>query len=157
MKFADFICFEATIPELKAQSRDEAINELVQAIEEAGHLKKKDSKNVIKALIDRENEASTGLGKGVAVPHVKHSIIKQPICVLGRSSIGIDFASLDKQPVYTVLLLLSPADKPEEHLEAMEKIFRHLQQDNFRKFMRQSETAEEINELLLEADEKTSL
>ena len=70
---------------------------------------------------------------------------------------GIDFVSLDKQLVYTVLLLLSPTDKPERHLEAMEKIFRYLQQDNFRKFLRQSETAEQINELLLEADEKASL
>ena len=157
MKFADFVCFEATIPELKARNRDEVIGELVRAIEGVGRLKKNDCENVIKALIDRENEASTGLGKGVAVPHVKHPAVKQPICVVARSSIGIDFTSLDKQLVYTVLLLLSPAEEPERHLEAMEKIFRHLQQDNFRKFLRQSETARQINELLMEADEKASI
>jgi len=157
MKFADFVCFEATVPELKARNRDEAINELVRAVEGLGRLKKKDCENIIKALIDRENEASTGLGKGVAVPHVKHPAVKQPICVVGRSSLGIDFTSLDKQLVYAVLLLLSPVEEPERHLEAMEKIFRHLQQDNFRKFLRQSESAEQINELLLEADEKASL
>jgi mannitol/fructose-specific phosphotransferase system IIA component (Ntr-type) len=157
MKFADFVCFEATVSELKAKNRDEAISELVRAIEGLGRLKKKDCDNIIRALIDRENEASTGLGKGVAVPHVKHPAIKQPICVVGRSSLGIDFTSLDKQLVYTVLLLLSPVDEPEKHLEAMEKIFRHLQQDNFRKFLRQSESAEQINELLTEADEKALL
>jgi mannitol/fructose-specific phosphotransferase system IIA component (Ntr-type) len=157
MKFADFVCFEATIPELKARSRNEAIRELVRAIVSVGSLKKKDCDNIIRAVIDRENEASTGLGKGVAVPHVKHPAVKQPICAVGRSSLGIDFTSLDKQLVYSVLLLLSPVNEPERHLEAMEKIFRHLQQDNFRKFLRQSESAEQINELLMEADEKASI
>lgn len=157
MKFADFVCFEATIPELKTRSRDEVISELVRAVEDAGRLKKNERQDIVKALIDRENEASTGLGKGVAVPHVKHPAIKKPVGVVGRSSSGIDFVSLDKQPVYTVLLLLSPAKEPERHLEAMEKIFEHLQQEKFRRFLRQSETAEQINELLLEADEKVSL
>ncbi len=156
MKFADFVCFKATIPELKGRNRDEVISELVQAIQAARQLKKRDSKDVIKALIDRENEASTGLGKGVAVPHVKHPAVKKLVCAVGRSSLGINFASLDKQPVYTVLLLLSPVKEPERHLEAMEKIFNHLQKDKFRKFLRQSRTAEQINELLLEADEAVS-
>ena len=156
MKFADFVCFEATIPELKADNRDEVIREVVQAISSAGRLKKGLCNDIIKALIKRENEASTGLGKGVAVPHVKHPAIKKPICVVARSSRGINFISLDKQPVYTVLLLLSPVDEPEKHLEAMEKIFRHLQKDIFRKFLRQSQTAEQINDLLQEADETGS-
>ncbi len=153
MKFADFVCFEATVPDLKARNRDDVISELVEAIATAGGLKKGDCRDIIKALIDRENEASTGLGKGVAVPHVKHSAVKRPVCAVGRSSRGIDFASLDKRPVYTVLLLLSPTEEPERHLEAMEKIFGHLQQDKFRKFLRQSQTAEQINEILREADE----
>jgi mannitol/fructose-specific phosphotransferase system IIA component (Ntr-type) len=156
MKFADFVCFEATVPELKAKSRDEVITELIEAITAAGHLKKSDCADVIKAVINRENEASTGLGKGVAVPHVKHSSVKQPVCAVGRSDCGIDFASLDKQPVYVVLLLLSPAEEPERHLEAMEKIFEHIQQDKFRKFLRQSQTAEQINDILLESDEAMS-
>jgi mannitol/fructose-specific phosphotransferase system IIA component (Ntr-type) len=156
MRFADFVCFEATVPELKARSRDEVITELIEAITAAGRLKKSDCADVIKALINREKEASTGLGKGVAVPHVKHSAVDSPVCVVGRSSVGIDFVSLDKQPVYMVLLLLSPAEEPERHLEAMEKIFEHIQKDNFRKFLRQSQTAEQINELFAEADEAMS-
>ena len=153
MKFADFVCFEATIPELEAKSRDEAISELILAIERTGRLKKKDSKNIIKALILRENEASTGLGKGVAVPHVKHSAINKIVGTIGRSSVGIDFAALDRSPVYIVVLLLSPQDNPDQHLASMENIFRHLQRDNFRRFLRQASSKEEINELVLEADE----
>jgi PTS system fructose-specific IIA component/PTS system nitrogen regulatory IIA component len=69
----------------------------------------------------------------------------------------VDFAALDKQPVYTVILLVSPADNPDRHLQAMEKIFRHLQQEKFRKFLRQSQTAAQIEDLLKEADVNPAL
>lgn len=97
------------------------------------------------------------MGKGVAVPHVKHDAVKQVVAAIGQSSKGIDFRSLDKQPVYSVVLLISPKDAPDKHLEAMEKVFRHLQQEKFRKFLRQSRTVEQIKDLLLEADEKPFL
>ena len=88
-------------------------------------------------LIARENQGSTGFGKGVAVPHVKHASIEKMTATVGRSSRGVDFAALDLAPVYTVVILLSPSEAPEEHLAAMEKIFRHLQRENFRRFLRQ--------------------
>ena len=68
---------------------------------------------------------------------------------------GVDFESLDGQPVFGVFLLLSPAEQPEEHLRAMDLIFRVLQQERFRKFLRQSDSPEKIIELLREADEKS--
>ena len=97
------------------------------------------------------------MGKGVAVPHVKHSAVKKVIATIGKSSGGIDFAALDKQPVYSVILLISPVDNPDKHLEAMENIFKHLQQEKFLKFLRQSQSLEQVEELLREADEKPFL
>ena len=157
MKFADFVCFEAIIPQLKAADRDGVIAELVSALDKAGRLGNKNCQKIIKAVIKRENEASTGMGKGVAVPHVKHEAVKDVVAVVGLSGGGIDFSSLDKQPVFSVILLLSPADNPDKHLQAMETIFKHLQQDTFRRFLRQSQTAEQIKDLLREADESPSL
>jgi len=157
MKFADFVCFEAIIPELKAKDRNGVITELVLALDKAGRLGKNNSDDIIKAIIKRENEASTGLGKAVAVPHVKHSAVKDIVATVGKSSNGIDFSSLDKQPVYSVILLISPVDDPDKHLQAMESVFKHLQQEKFRKFLRQSQTSEEIKDLLREADENPSL
>ncbi len=69
----------------------------------------------------------------------------------------MDFSSLDKQPVYSVILLISPVDNPDRHLQAMEKIFKHLQNEKFRKFLRQSQSAAEIEDLLREADENPTL
>ncbi len=157
MKYADFVCFEATIPELQASDRDGAITELVSSIDKAGKLGRGKWKEIARAVIKREKEASTGMGKGVAVPHIKHKAVKDVVAVVGRSSTGIDFSALDKQPVYSVILLISPVNDPDRHLQAMESIFRHLQQEKFRKFLRQCRSSAQIEDLLREADENSSL
>ncbi len=157
MKFADFVYFKATIPELKAQDRDGVIAELVSSLDKAGRLGKGKFKELAKAVIKREKEASTGMGKGVAVPHVKHPAVKDVIAAVGRSSNGIDFSALDKQPVYSVILLISPVDNADRHLQAMERIFKHLQHEKFRKFLRQCRSMAQIEDLLREADESSSL
>jgi len=157
MKFADFVCFKATIPELQARDRDGAIAELVSSLNKAGKLEKGKCKEIIRMVIKREKEASTGMGKGVAVPHVKHKVVKDVVAVVGQSGAGIDFSALDKQPVYSVIILISPVDDPDKHLQAMESVFRHLQHEKFRKFLRQCRNLEQIEELLREADENPSL
>jgi len=156
MKFADFVCFGATVAELRATNRDEVITELVSALDKAGRLAKSTREDVIKAVVKREREASTGIGKGVAVPHIKHRGVKDVVAVIGLSSAGIDFSALDEQPVYSVILLISPVDNPDRHLQAMETVFRHLQNERFRKFLRQCRTPEKVEDLLREADEGPS-
>jgi len=157
MKFEDFVCFEATITEFQTSDRDGAIAELVSSLDKAGKLGKSNGKAITRAVIKRENEASTGMGKGVAVPHVKHKAVKDVVVAIGQSGAGIDFSALDKQPVYTVILLISPANEPDKHLQAMENIFRNLQYEKFRRFLRQCRSAEQIEDLLREADEGSSL
>jgi len=155
MKIADVISSKAIIPRLEAVKRDDVIKELIAVLEKAGKISAEHSAEIAKAVIKRENEASTGIGKGVAVPHIRHKSVKKIVAAIGISARGIDFSSLDKQPVYTVILLLSPAEG-DQHLQAMESIFEHLQNDNFRKFLRQSETVEQIKDLLVEADQNPS-
>ena len=157
MKFSDFICFKATVSQLQATERDAVITELVDSLDKAKKLGTAKAKTIAAAVIKREAEASTGMGKGVAIPHVKHKAVKDIVAAIGQCPIGVDFSSLDKQPVHSVILLISPANFPEKHLQAMEKIFKHLQSEKFRKFLRQSQTAEEIEDLLKEADENASL
>ncbi len=153
MKFADFVCFEATISELQADNRDDAIIELISSLEKSGRLGKRISKDIARTIIKRENEASTGMGKGVAIPHIKHKSVKDIVGVVGLSSAGIDFFALDKHPVHSVILLISPVGDPDKHLQAMENIFRHLQQEKFRKFLRQCRGSGQVEDLLIEADE----
>lgn len=157
MKFADFVCFKASISELQSQDRDGAIAELISSLDKAGKLGKGKSKEIIREMIKRENEASTGMGKGVALPHIKHKTVEDVIAAIGLSSAGIDFSALDKQPVYSIILLISPLDDPDKHLQAMECVFKHLQQEKFRKFLRQCLSPEQIEDLIREAEENPSL
>lgn len=156
MKLAEFVVKDAIIAELEETERDGVIRELVTALAKAKALAEKDVDAVVKAIIDRERHGSTGLGKGVAVPHVRHAAVKKRAAAIGRSSVGVDFAALDQAPVYSVVLLLSPASNPEGHLQAMEKIFQNLNQDTFRRFLRQADTKQKITDLLDEADQATS-
>ena len=153
MKLSDIVVVGAIIPELQAKTKDEAIGELVEALAQAGAIPAKSVKDVVKAVLAREQQATTGIGKGVALPHAKLKGVTKAMAAIGRSSAGIDFSALDYKPVYSVILLLSNPDKPDEHLQAMETIFKHVQRDIFRKFLRQSETRDAIVELIHEADE----
>src|SRR5581483_8707098 len=153
MKLKEFIVTEAIVPELKATDRDAAIKELVQSLSQGGGLPADAVEDVVSALVKREQNGSTGFGKGVAVPHVKHPSVKKMVGTIGRSATGIDFAALDHQPVYSIVLLLSPENQPQQHLQAMNIVFSNLQKDMFRRFLRQSTTKEAIVDLLDEADQ----
>ena len=126
MNLSDFVVVEALVPKLKAKTRDEAIRELVQSLSDAGRIDSNQVEEIVRKLIEREKQGSTGIGKGIAVPHIKHSSVSEIICTIGCSGKGIDFASLDQAPVYSVLLLISPPNDPDRHLEAMESLFAHL-------------------------------
>lgn len=156
MKFDDFVCFEATVPELQGTDRDGVIGELVSALVGAGRLPSDSAGEITAAVIKRENEASTGMGKGVAVPHVKHTAVDDVGAVIGQTDTGIDFSALDEQLVYSVILLISPVDGADRHLQAMENLFKHLQKEKFRKFLRQCQEPEAFEDLLKEADENPS-
>ena len=153
MKLKEFIVTEAIVPDLAASDRDGVLRELVASLAGAGALPADAVEEVVAALVKREREATTGFGKGVAVPHVKHARVERMVGTVGRSGAGVDFAALDKQPVYSFVLLLSPPNQPQQHLGAMNAIFNSLQQDLFRRFLRQSDTRAKIVDLLDEADQ----
>jgi mannitol/fructose-specific phosphotransferase system IIA component (Ntr-type) len=153
MKLSEILCSDSIIVPLKAVKRDDVIKELVDALSSNNHLGKVCKDEIAKAIIKRENDASTGIGKGVAVPHVKHNVVSNAVVAIGVSEKGIDFSSLDKQPVFTVMLLVSSAKDTDKHLQAMEQIFKLLQSDKSRKFLRQSTTVEQIKEVITDFEE----
>lgn len=152
MKLSDIVVEKAIIPSLEATSRDDAIAEIVAALVTAGSITPDHQDEFVKALIKRERRGSTGFGHGVAVPHVKHSDLNTMHVAIGLSSQGIDFNALDNKPVYSIFMLLSPEDRPEDHLDAMEAIFANLSQDTFRRFLTQAEEVRDVKTLIDEAD-----
>jgi PTS system nitrogen regulatory IIA component len=155
MKLLDLVHPRSIIAELETGDRNGVVRELVQILADGNLFEQELVEHVAKSIITRERtRGTTGFGKGVAVPHAKVAGLTRVVAAVGRSSRGIDFSSLDGEPVYAVFLIVSPEEQPEDHLRAMDLIFRHLQQEKFRKFLRQADTPEKIVELLKEADEK---
>lgn len=152
LKLSEVVASGAILPALKGKDRDEVIRELVDALVACGAAPASLAAELLDKMIARERVHSTGFGCGVAVPHVKHAGVTTMVAAVGLSQRGVDFSSLDKQPVYTVFLLLSPDDKPEEHLKAMELIFKNLSKETFRRLMRQTQDAAQVRELLAESD-----
>ncbi|MAC20092.1 MAG: PTS fructose transporter subunit IIA [Phycisphaerae bacterium] len=152
MKLREIVVEDAIITNLAGTKRNEILAELMDALVAAGSVPEEHRDAFIDGAIKRENRGSTGFGWGVAVPHVKTPDTDRLHIAIGTSEAGIDFKALDKELVHSVFLLISPEERPEEHIDAMEAIFGHLSRDQFRRFLRQAESREEILTLLDEAD-----
>jgi mannitol/fructose-specific phosphotransferase system IIA component (Ntr-type) len=156
MKLLDLVHPDCILADLASNERNGVIRELVQVLGDAKLIEDSAVDGIVRSIVARERtRGTTGFGKGVAVPHAKVEGLDRIVAAVGRSVDGIDFASLDGQPVHIVFLIVSPADQPEEHLRAMDLVFRHLQQEKFRKFLRQSDHPDKVYDLLKEADEQT--
>ena len=152
MKFADFICREAISADLTATDKEGAIREMVQALLNAEQIEATEFESIVKAILKREELGSTGIGRGIAVPHTKHPSVDHLVGTVAVSHEGVDFDSLDGEVVHLLFLLISPPDKPGDHLRALENISRQLRADTFCRFLKQSKTADDIRQLLDEAD-----
>ncbi|TWU20560.1 PTS system mannose-specific EIIBCA component [Novipirellula galeiformis] len=153
MKFADFISTKAIRADLKAVSKEEVIQELVQSLLDSGQIDADQQQDIISAIMKREELGSTGIGRGVAVPHTKHPSVQKLVGTVGVSVEGVDFDSLDGERVQLFFLLISPPERPGDHLRALENISRQLRDENFCRFLKQSKTPDDISQLLQEADD----
>jgi fructose-specific phosphotransferase system IIA component len=152
MKFADFVVPEAIRADLAADDKEGVIREMVQALMDAGKIEKDEFESIVKAILKREELGSTGIGRGVAVPHTKHPSVNKLVGTVAISGEGVDFDSLDGEKVHVFFLLISPPDRPGDHLRALENISRQLRDDTFCRFLKQSKSADDIQQLLEEAD-----
>jgi len=152
MKFSDFISVASIKADLSADEKPAAIRELVESLAASGAVKSADVEAIVSAIMKREELGSTGIGRGVAVPHTKHASVGKLIGTVGVSQAGLDFESLDGQVASLFFLLVSPPDRPGDHLRALENISRQLRDDTFCRFLRQATTPDDIVQLLEEAD-----
>jgi mannitol/fructose-specific phosphotransferase system IIA component (Ntr-type) len=155
MKLTEIADRRAVLAPLASTEREGAIAELLDAVIAAGACEESLKDPIRLRVLERERKLSTGFGRGVAVPHAKHPGVANVAAAVGVSQRGLDFASPDKQPVYIVVLLLSPEDRPEDHLRAMEAIFKHLSKDSFRRLLRQAVSPSDIWDVLVAADSQS--
>lgn len=152
MRMSDFVVRDAIVPDLSAGSKEGVIREMVESLRAAGLFKNADPEDIVKAILKRELLGSTGIGRGVAIPHTKHASVDRLVGTVAISRAGVPFDSLDGEPVHVFVLLISPQDKPGDHLRALENVSRSLRDDGFVRSLRQAQTRDAIWSLLDEAD-----
>lgn len=152
MRMSDFVVREAIIPDLAATAKEGVIREMVEALKAAGQFRSGDTEDVVRAILKREFLGSTGIGRGVAIPHTKHQSVERLVGTVAISHKGVAFESLDGEPVYVFVLLISPQDRPGDHLRALENVSRCLRDDNFVRSLRAATTREAVWALLEKSD-----
>jgi len=152
MKFSDFVANDAVRSHVHAATKEGVIREMAQSLVDAGKIAPGDLEGIVKAIMKREDLGSTGIGRGVAVPHTKHPSVNKLVGTVAVSQQGIDFQSLDGEPVQLFFLLVSPPDRPGDHLRALENISRQLRDDSFCRLLKAAKGPVDIQHLLEEAD-----
>lgn len=152
MKLMDFVVSDAIVTDMQVTNKEGAIRGLVSALKAAGIVPAESEESIIAAILKREELGSTGIGNGVAVPHTKHASVGKLVAAIALTRDGVDFQSLDGGQVHILFLLVSPPDRPGDHLRGLENISRHLRNQNFCNFLRQAKTKDDVITLLNEAD-----
>jgi PTS system fructose-specific IIA component/PTS system nitrogen regulatory IIA component len=148
MRMSHFVVRDAILPSLKATTKEGAIREMVQALHAAGQFPNTDLEDIVKAVLRREQLGSTGIGRGIAIPHSRHSSVNQLVGTIAISKPGIPFDSIDSEPAHVLVLLISPQDRPGDHLRALENVVQTMRDDEFVKALREAETKDQIWNLI---------
>lgn len=150
MKILDFLCQQAINVDLQSVNKKEVVQELTELLAKAKRIK--NPEKIVQIILDREKLGSTGIGQGIAVPHGKSETVNEMVAALGISKKGIEFDSLDDEPVYIVFLLIAPPDAAGPHLKALAKISRLLKDKFFRQTLKEVSSVDEVVKIISEED-----
>ncbi|HBP19059.1 MAG TPA: PTS fructose transporter subunit IIA [Planctomycetes bacterium] len=151
MRLIEIIGNDGVVPRLKAQTRDEALMELVNRLIENGRVNEEDREDLLMALLKRESLGATSIGHNVAIPHVKTPLANEFVGVLGRSRDGIDFAE-GEDKVHLIILFFSPERAVSGHLRLLAHIGGILNHDGYVRLLLEAEGRNELVDLVRDAE-----
>jgi fructose-specific phosphotransferase system IIA component len=132
--------------ELEARKKNEALQELIELLHRAGKIE--DPKAALNGLIEREKLTSTGIGSGIAIPHLLSPDAEQTVMAFGRKRKGLRFDSIDNQPVFLIFLVVGPKNQEYAHLRLLSHLSRLLHDSEFRRTLLEADTPQEILRIL---------
>jgi fructose-specific phosphotransferase system IIA component len=154
MKIIDFLSKKAITTDVKSVKKEDVIKELIDTLIDAGDIEKRHRNKLIEALMARESLGSTAIGQGIAIPHAKSDSVTKLVAAFGLSKKGVDFDSLDGEPVNIFFLLLAPQDSAGPHLKALARIARLLKDKYFRDNLRMCIDDKSVIRTITQEDEK---
>lgn len=150
MNIHELLSSDTVVTNLSARGKEDAIVQMVNMLD--GHPAISDIETVRKAVLERERIMSTGVGKGIALPHAKSSTISSTAAVLVTTKEPVEFGSLDNKPVSLIFLLIGNSESKSEHIRILSRISRLLNQDALRVKLLASSSGNELLQLLKEEE-----
>jgi mannitol/fructose-specific phosphotransferase system IIA component (Ntr-type) len=117
-------------------------------LHDAGQFPNTDLEDVVRAVLRREQLGSTGIGRTIAIPHTRHPSVQQVVGTLALSRQGVPFESIDGEDVHVLVLVISPQDRPGDHLRALENVVQTMRDDQYVRTLRACETRDQIWDLI---------
>ncbi len=154
MNIMGFLADQAVSADVRSQNKEEITRELVGLLVKAGTVKERDTNKLVQILLNRESLGSTGIGQGVAIPHGKSDCVNKLVAAFGVSRSGVNFDSLDGEPVHLFFLLVAPEDSAGPHLKALARISRLLKDKHFRDSLRAAKDEKAIVKIIREEDDR---
>ncbi len=142
MELTDFISPPCIKLELASTKKVDAIKELIDLLDKAGYVTDADA--FLKSVLEREKVGSTGIGKGIAIPHSRTSTVREVVVAFGRSPSGIEFDALDNKPVQLIFLIAAPVESGGLYLKALARLSRLLRYQEFRTELMNCQNVDEV-------------
>lgn len=146
LKISDIIPTGAIKVPMEASDKEEAFEELVDLLVEAGGIS--DREAALSAIRKREELGSTGIGEGVAIPHGKDATITELVGALGISKNGVEYGGVDGKPVRIVFMLLARTDNPGPHIQALAEIAQLIQSPGFMEKLLKARNAQDVLDII---------
>lgn len=150
MRIKDILSPESMIMDLQATTKEEAINEMADLEVATGVVNNKEK--FVESIWAREKESTTGIGGGIAMPHARNEYINKARVLFAKSEKGVDFDSLDQQPVYLFFMITAPAGADNTHLQALAKLSSLLINPDLVEKLKAAKTADEVIDLFSQAE-----
>src|SRR5437867_3366474 len=121
-RMSEFVVRDAIVPDLAETTKEGVIREMVRSLQATGLFPGCEPDEIVRAIMRREQLGSTGIGRHIAIPHTKHDGVEKLVGTVALSKKGVPFESIDGQQVHVLVLLISPKDRPGDHLRALENV-----------------------------------
>lgn len=150
MELKGLLTADQIIYSLKGKRKNDIVNELLQILNKSGKLK--DKHMALQSILSREDQLSTGMEHGLALPHAKTDAVDELVIAFGLHRKGVDFETIDGQPAHFIFLVLSPYDTSGPHIQALAQIARIMKPAETRKKLLNSKSAEDIESILTHSE-----
>ncbi|KYD22255.1 PTS fructose transporter subunit IIABC [Caldibacillus debilis] len=146
MKITELLTEATVTMTVSGSGKTEAIGELAKLLDGAGKLA--DVQRFMEAVLRREDQGTTGIGDGIAIPHAKSGAVKEAAIAFGKSEKGVDFASLDGKPVHLIFMIAAPEGADNQHLEALSRLSELLMKKEVREGLMKASSPDEVLEVI---------